>query len=79
LARKTDVEKKNLKMALLLKSIIQRKIGEHERALETISTCITNFAEFHNAYLVRGQTYLLMGKGEKALQDFMTFSNSIPG
>ena len=62
LAKKTDVEKKNLKQSLLLKSIIQRKIGDHEKALETASFCISSFPDFQNAYLVRGQTYLILKK-----------------
>ena len=49
-----DSEKKNLKQALLLKSIIQRKIGDHDKALDTITNCVANFPDFQNAFLVRG-------------------------
>ena len=41
-----DTEKKSLKKALLLKAIIQRKIGDHEKSLDTISNCISVFPDF---------------------------------
>ena len=52
----------SLRISYLAKAIVQKKVGDHEEALETLSNCIAQFAEFKDAYLVRGQTYLLRNK-----------------
>jgi len=59
---------------LLMKSIIQRKIGEHEECVQTATECINKFPEFKDAYLVRGQINLLQKKSQKAVQDFLEFN-----
>ena len=48
-------------------SIAQKRTGEHVKSLETISNCIEQFPDFKDAYLVRGQQYLLKKQHQKAL------------
>ena len=54
-------------MCQLLMSIAQKRTGEHKKSLETITSCINKFTDFKDAYLVRGQKYLLNKQNQKAL------------
>ena len=62
-----------LKIALLMKSIVYKRIGDHDLALETVSACINQFSAYKDAYLLRGQVSLLLKKPQKAQQDFSKF------
>ena len=72
---KTTAMERRLQFCHLLKSIIQRKIGEHDQCLLTANECINKYPEFKDAYLVRGQINLLQKKSQKAVQDFMEFNS----
>lgn len=52
---------------MLLKAIVQKKVGDHDQSIDTLSNCISQFDDFKDAYLVRGQTYLLRKNSQKAL------------
>lgn len=74
LAKTTNMERR-LQFCNLLKSIVQRKIGEHDQCLMTATECINKYPEFKDAYLVRGQINLLQKRSQKAVQDFMEFNS----
>ena len=63
----------HLKWSMLTKCVAQRRIGDHDRAIETVTECIKLFNDFKDAYLVRGQCYLLKNLSHKALHDFTKF------
>lgn len=44
---------------LLLKAIVQRRIGEHDGAIDAATEVIRLYPEYKDAYFVRGQNYLL--------------------
>ena len=73
-AKTTNMERR-LQFCNLLKSIVQRKIGEHDQCLMTATECINKYPEFKDAYLVRGQINLLQKRSQKAVQDFMEFNS----
>lgn len=66
-----------LRHALLIMSIAQHRMGEHQDSLDTVSQCINQFPDFKDAYLVRGQKYLLQKKPQNALQDFLKFDKMV--
>jgi len=44
---------------MLMRSIIYKRVGEHEKATQAITDCITKFTQFKDGYLLRGQLYLI--------------------
>lgn len=60
---------------LLLKAIVQRRIGEHDGAIDAASEVIRLYPDYRDAYFVRGQNYLLKKRPQKAVQDFLEFIN----
>ena len=60
---------------LLLRAIIQRRIGEHDGAIDAASEVIRLYPEYKDAYFVRGQNYLLKKRPQKAVQDFLEYNN----
>ena len=73
-APKTPAQGRRQQFCLLLKSIIQRKIGEHDQCILTATECINKYPDFKDAYLVRGQINLLQKRNQKAVQDFLEFN-----
>lgn len=73
-APKTPTQDRRQQFCLLLKSIIQRKIGEHDHCVLTATECINKYPDFKDAYLVRGQINLLQKRNQKAVQDFLEFN-----
>jgi len=51
---------------MLMKSIVYKRIGDHDNALSAISSCINQFPSYKDAYLLRGQISLLLKKPQKA-------------
>lgn len=66
-----------LKNALLIMAIAQQRMGEHKASIDTVTHCINLFNDFKDAYLVRGQKYLLTKMLQNALQDFIKFDQMI--
>jgi tetratricopeptide (TPR) repeat protein len=59
---------------LILKAGILKKIGDHTKAIDTLSTAISKYPDQKDVYLIRGQYYLLSKQAQKALLDFTEFN-----
>ena len=77
LQMKMGTEDNKTRLCLLMMSIAQKRTGDHKKSLETITKCITQYPEYKDAYLVRGQTYLLSKQYQRALQDFIKFDQLV--
>ncbi len=49
-----------------------------QKALEILDKCIDKHQNYPDAYLARGQAYLLQEKFENALKDFKEYSKLVP-
>ena len=56
--------------AFVLLSIAHKRLGEGQNAIQDLLQCIETFPSYPDAYLARGQTYLLQEDFSVALKDF---------